>query len=345
MNILDLTLNAAIEKHLDWLRNKQAPKSSIDTKRRRLLNLARHEGLGDKPVSEITADDILSWLNGKRLTPYGRKGYVGSTRSFFDWAGHPFTGKEIPYPTVVRLPIKYLKREEIFYKVDALRVRDFKGNYLIYYRTRAVIALQFCTGLRLREIVWLKWKSINYSIHGLENIRRKGSKIQALVPWVYSDWLVPILKDYWAHCYTLFNIDESSSFALNYKGRCMGYEELERQIKSVLGVTSHVLRKSRATDNKRLGIGLEDTAVMLGDTIEVVNQCYQAVSDEDVARAVQRAMEGYGEGIILESDSIKEIRKEFMELQAGLSELQQDRESDAIKELSERLGRLADKLG
>jgi len=215
-----------IKLYSEDLRLKNYAKSSIENYCSQVaLFLADHEKVATKP-SEISERQIKEWLL-KANTINSRKHRLSAVKLFYKLTGkQPLKFKHIEYPrSEKKLPI-VLSVEEI----------QKMFNVCTNEKHRVILGLLYSCGLRVSELINLKWKDIDRSRMIINVIAGKGSKDRQIM---LAPTLIPLLEKYYREYY-------SKVYVLN------GWkDELQYTQRSVLEVVKQLASKA-GIDNKRV---------------------------------------------------------------------------------------------
>lgn len=214
-----------IKLYSEDLKLKNYAESSIENYCSQVaLFLSDHEKVATKP-SEISERQIKEWLL-KAKTINSRKHRLSAIKLFYKLTGHqPLKFKHIEYPrSDKKLPI-VLSVEEI--------QRMF--NVCTNTKHRVILALLYSCGLRVSELINLKWKHLDRSRMIINILAGKGNKDRQVM--LASD-LIPLLENYYREY-------KSVEYVLN------GQTELQYTQRSVLDVVKQLAEKA-GIDNKRV---------------------------------------------------------------------------------------------
>lgn len=160
------------------------------------LNVLRRlqNRVGDKRFAEITPDDVRDYVEvGYHGTPRAdrtRAHLLGVVWQVFDWAMDPDIDVELTANPAARLRALARKSRRAPRDVNrktwlsAERARALiattrgDGTSAIDVRDAMMIALYLYTGLRLSELIRVRWRDVDFSsgAHGVVNVVRKGGK-------------------------------------------------------------------------------------------------------------------------------------------------------------------------
>ena len=135
---------------------------------------------------EIPTTEIKEWLLTAK-TINTRKHRLCAVKSFYQLTmGMPAKIDKIPYP-------KHERKIPVVLSVSEIQ-RMF--NVCHNLKHKVIFAILYSCGLRVSELINLKWKDIDRSRMVINIIAAKGKKDrQVMLP----DDIIPLLKDYWRH--------------------------------------------------------------------------------------------------------------------------------------------------
>lgn len=160
------------------------------------LNILRRfqNRVGDKRMAEITADEVRDYVDiGYRGQPRAdrtRAHLLGVVWQVFDWAMDPEVDLDVKANPAARLRALARKTRRAPRDVNrktwlsAERARTLiattrgDGSSAIDVRDAMMIALYLYTGLRLSELIRVRWRDVDFSSgrHGVVHVVRKGGK-------------------------------------------------------------------------------------------------------------------------------------------------------------------------
>jgi len=172
----------AIGEFLQHLRLERGlSANSLQAYRRDLADFVKENP--KQTVTGVTIADVtryFTWLNGLGRKPATMARRISSLRQFFAWTCETGLRKDDPTraysaPTISRYHPDYLSPEEIERIIKAADTGAANGP-----RNRAVIEVLYGCGLRISELINLKWSDIEFEA-GFVRVTGKGNK-QRLVP-------------------------------------------------------------------------------------------------------------------------------------------------------------------
>ncbi len=219
-----MNIGKYVQMYSEDLKLKNYAKSSIENYCSQVsLFLAYFNEKVTKP-SEINESQIKEWvLLANSIN--GRKHRISAVKLFYQLTGkQPLKFKHIPYPKKdKKLPI-VLSIAEIQKMFDVCENKKHK----------AILSLLYSTGLRVSELINLKWKDIDRSRMIINVIAGKGMKDRQLP---LNQVLIDVLTDYYKEY-------KSKEYVFN------GQFDLQYSDRSVLHVVKHLAEK--AGINKRV---------------------------------------------------------------------------------------------
>uniref|UniRef100_A0A7V4N3L0 Tyrosine recombinase XerC n=1 Tax=Thermodesulfobacterium geofontis TaxID=1295609 RepID=A0A7V4N3L0_9BACT len=222
--------------------------------------------------------EYLENLKKKGYTPFSIARKISSLRSFFKFleAEKGFNISFLLFLESPKLPFrlpKVLSLEEIEKLLNSPDINNSLG-----YRDRTMLEVLYATGLRVSELVSLKFENLNLEL-GLIRVLGKGSK-ERLVP--LGDYALRFLKTYLKNVRPQLVNEKSKDFVfLNRRGAPLTRQRFWQIIKEYAKkcgledkVTPHVVRHSFATHLLQGGADLRALQMMLGHSSLSTTQIY-----------------------------------------------------------------------
>ena len=243
---------------------------------------------------EISRENIRGYiaaifLQTRNKATLTRKIYA--VKSFFSYLkrkGHleqnPFDGVSIPKADK-KIP-QILTEKEMLNFLDALPEANF-----LQLRNKAIFELLYATGLRISELVYLKFEDLNLS-EGILRVMGKGRK-ERIVP--FNDHAGRILYRYLHSCRETFkgNID---FIFVNSRGGRISERSVERILKVVFKelthsdqrVYPHLFRHSFATHLLQRGANLRVIQELLGHANLTTTEKYTTLNYADLLKVYKK---------------------------------------------------------
>lgn len=260
----------------DWMEYKKYSPESIKNYVSCLGKfLTYFEKEATKP-SEISADKIKKFLTQFKETNTHRA-YLCSIKLFYSKVGNqPDKLDRVEYPkSSKKLPI-VLSVEEI------QRMFDVCENL----KHRVILSLLYAAGLRVSELINLKWRHIDRSRMVINIVQAKGKKDRQVM---LSPDLIPLLEKYW-------NEYKPKEYVLNgqfpekelrYSERIVG--EVIKQLADKAGlcnkkVHTHLIRHCFATHLVEAGTDIKLIQRLLGHSNSKTTDIYLHISNNLISK-------------------------------------------------------------
>ncbi len=237
-----------ITKHVDQYRKdlefKNYAESSIENYVSQVTGFLYHFNGKFTDASRINETAIKEWLM-EATSINGRKHRISAVKLFYQLTiKQPLKFKHIKYPrSETKLPI-VLSVEEVQKMFDNC----------INTKHRVIMGLLYSTGMRVSELINLKWEHIDRSRMIINIIQAKGNKDRQVT---LSADLIPLLEKYW-------NEYHSKDFVLNgqvglqYTARSVG--EVIKQLAEKAGINkrvyTHLMRHNCFTHLMESGVDI-----------------------------------------------------------------------------------------
>ena len=249
----------------------------------------------DIEVKNITQEDLREFINF--VSKYGlssstRERIIASLRSFFSFMAEVYDLEKNParmlyMPKKVKKIPEYLTEEEINALMEQPDISTSKGM-----RDRAMLELDFASGLRVSELVNLKLKDLDLD----ENFVRvigKGNK-ERLVPFgsLARKYLLLYIKEGRPQ----LERRKTPFLFLNYRGTVIsrvGFYKILKEYALKAGIKKrvypHILRHSFATQMLQAGCDLRTLQILLGHSSITTTQVYTHVDIKLLKETYQKA--------------------------------------------------------
>ncbi len=193
---------------------------------------------------EIPTEEIKLWILMKE-SPNTRNHRLCAVKSFYELTvGMPRKIERIPYSKRdKKLPI-------VLSQFEVQKMFDVCGNL----KHRVILALLYSCGLRVSELINLKWNHIDRSRMIINVIAGKGKKDRQVM---LSEKIIPILEEYW-HEYKSKEYVLNGQFQLQYSARSVG--EVVKQLAEKAGINkrvyTHLMRHNAFTHMVESGVDI-----------------------------------------------------------------------------------------
>jgi len=174
--------------------------------------------------SEISEKQIKEWLLLANSIN-GRKHRISAVKLFYKFTGkQPLKFKHIEYPrSEQKLPI-VLSQDEVQKMFDVCENLKHK----------TILALLYSCGLRVTELINLRWQNIDRSRNIINVIQGKGKRDRQVM---LDPSLIPLLEKYW-NCYKTKDYILSGQFSDKYSKGSVG--QVIKQLGNKAGVKKRV---------------------------------------------------------------------------------------------------------
>lgn len=258
---------------------------------RYLLNEFELDEIGQVRAYHIK--QFLSWMDDKGRKPRYINDLLKVFKTFFNYMVKEGYMAESPAGKVKNM--KQPKTKIITFTENEIRrlLNYFSGRTFLEIRNRTMIALFFDTGMRVSEVITLKWDQVRDDyilVHG------KGAK-ERLVP--VSPYLAKALMQY-RHTREAFFVGElpESNVFVSYTGRKLTTEAITRVLKQAakavnvnphIRVSPHTCRHTFAHLQLKNGIDLYTLSRLLGHENVAITQRYlEGLRDDEMLAKAQR---------------------------------------------------------
>ena len=275
-----------VQRYLDtiWYERNLA-RNTVNAYRNDLSGFEKWLG---KSLCECSRIELLTYLAQvlvKGSATSSRARFLSSVRGFFEHAvaggliaENPATN--VDSPKLAQYLPSYLSEAE----VEALLTAPRHERSAVEYRDRAMLEVLYATGLRVSELVQLKYESINVN-QGMVRVVGKGNK-ERIVP--LGDEALSWVKRFYENARQALLSNRSSDVLFPSKrGKMMTRQTFWHAIKRYANragiereVTPHTLRHAFATHLLNHGADLRAVQMMLGHASLVTTQIYTRVANE-----------------------------------------------------------------
>jgi integrase/recombinase XerD len=283
-------LDPVVTRFLDavWMERGLSP-NTLAAYRADLVALSRWLARSSTPIRDTQRSDVLgfvAWRAEAGARPRSTARQLSSFRRFFRYMGREGLITEDPttaiaMPKIGRSLPRSLSEDEVEALLNAPAVMDPLGS-----RDRAMLELLYATGLRVSELVSLKYSQINLN-QGVIRIVGKGSR-ERLIP--LGDESIRCLKDFLTGARGEILLERTTEYLFpTRRGDRMTRQAFWHIIKryaSKSGIeqdlSPHTLRHAFATHLLNHGADLRVVQMLLGHSDLSTTQIYTHVARERV---------------------------------------------------------------
>lgn len=292
-----------------FIKNRSQANQVTKKNYRRHLEMLMDEIGETLPVTMITEDDIRDFCFKEHLANATKRSYLRHIKVFFRWLKEKdyvkndvtaniekpkkeakISDKTISESELLEVFKKY--REDIWEKKEKGQITT-KSQSRVWFRP--VVMTAFYAGLRVKEIVNLKWKNIDFKNQQLTVTGTKSGD-ERTIP--IRSKLFSILKAWHRyHGYPKKGLVFASqkAYVENIK---MSKLNISRVFKSYVKeadlkdtINFHGLRHSCGTELMRMGFDINETAKILGHKSLDVTRRYEHLTQTDLSDKMQRLEE------------------------------------------------------
>ncbi|MEL6770068.1 MAG: tyrosine-type recombinase/integrase [Bacteroidota bacterium] len=252
---------------------------------------------GNQPVSEVKRDHILGFLNSRELNETGRHAYFTRLKAFFRWCAREGYVEEVvtdrvDVPKGPQVFPHWLSRDDFARLVHTMRQASDQshGHEVIWLIPLVTVAVY--TGLRVGELVALRWRDINLETRTLLVRHRAESKTKSR-----RDRAVPLARQAME---VLASLKQEDQNALVFRGARGGSINKEYASKCFLryrrraGLPSeihfHSLRHTTASWLVQGGVSLLRVKEILGHVSIQTTMRYAHLAPSNMLEEVEQAM-------------------------------------------------------
>ena len=220
----------------------------------------------------INESDIRNFLSSF-TTPNTQRAYHSAIKKFYEIClGQKEKFKYIPYcRTDKKLPIP-LSQSEV------QRMFDVCENM----KHRVIMCLLYSCGLRVSELINLKWSHIDRSRMIINIVAGKGKKDRQVM---LSEKIIPILEDYW-HEYKSKEYVLNGQTEIQYSERSVG--EVVKQLAEKAGINkrvyTHLMRHNAFTHMVESGVDINLVQRIAGHNNVKTTMMYCHISNDLISK-------------------------------------------------------------
>lgn len=279
------------QKYLDYLQFER--KFSPNTVLSYQDNLKRFDiYLNGKNVRQVTTKDIDGYLEfNDRMAEKSRAHYLTVLKMFYQFLideelinHNPC--ENIKSPKITKKLPQYLTEEEINTLLDINLNNDFD------YRNKAMLELLYATGIRVSELINLKFNNIDLE-NNFIRIMGKGSK-ERISPFndIAKNYLILYLNE---HRNNLLKHNDSEYLFINNHGNQITRQGFFKNLKQIAqnqglkkDISPHTLRHSYATHLLAKGADLRIIQELLGHSDISTTEIYTHLLNEQIKNEYQK---------------------------------------------------------
>lgn len=267
-----MNIGKYIQMYSEDLRLKNYAQSTIDNYCSQVKCFLEHfDKVVTKP-SEINERQIKSWLlEAKEIN--SRKHRISAVKLFYSLTGkQPLKFKSIEYPRAdKKLPV-VLSEDEV------QRMFDVCQNV----KHKTIMALLYSTGMRVGELINLRWCHIDRARKVINIIRGKGQKDRQVM---LTDGLIVLLEKYYK-MYKTKDYIFGGQFGEQYSDRSVNQflKEYARQAGIKKRVYAHLMRHNSFTHMVEAGTDINLIQKLAGHANVKTTLIYTHISDQTISK-------------------------------------------------------------
>lgn len=279
----DKTFEDAFNQYLSWAKYNLST-SSIRNIKISSKHFLRYRGnITLSEVDTFLIDNFLVELSKK--APKGYRVYYRTLKAMFQkFVQWDFISKN-PFRNI-KLPKRQINEKKFFDYDEFISLISKEKNK----KLRLLFLFDFFTGLRLSEIVNLKWDDINFSRNyitvGNETFQTKSRRIRKVPLNSIAIQILEELKIYKGISKYVFSKSNSFPFSSDYISK--RFKKLLRTNGFDEHYSFHSIRHSTASNLARLGISLPIIQQILGHSDIKTTMIYTHTNFNDTLTAVQK---------------------------------------------------------
>lgn len=230
----------------------------------------------NKNPYHITTKEIEDYLLNKEYSSISKQNQIiGSIKLF---AEHILGKKEIHLSK-----IKRPKKDKKLPKVIDAEILAEKINSISNLKHRSILALGLSCGLRISEVINLKWEHLDRSRNILNIVNGKGRKDRCTI---LNDNIIELLEQYWKKY-------KSKVYVFNGQDGVPQYSQssIQRLVKKHIhrNASFHLLRHSYATYALDNGTEIKPLSVSMGHNSTKTTEIYHHTSNKSL-KTIRQAM-------------------------------------------------------
>jgi len=266
---------AFLERYIDHLLARNKSEKTIKTFKSIIMKFLRY--VGDRSVLDLTVWDIDGFLAYLRKNGYSEKSlYTAAVaiKRFLEYIGVEKALKGFEYPRRPKELPKYLTREEV---EQLLLAADTEKDSRIAKRNKLVVLLLYTTGMRVGELVKIKFEDIDFDRMSIRIFGKGGKEREVFFNRRTKNLLLEYCKE--------LDLKPGDYLFPGNESPHIHYVTVERIVKKLAKkaglnkkVTPHILRHSFATYALSRGMDVREIQELLGHASLKTTQVYTHVS-------------------------------------------------------------------
>ncbi len=269
-----MNIGLATERYVLWMRTKGLSESTVSNYSSQVKVFLKHFSHVEKSRL-ITSEQIMDYLLTKITTNSQRHAHSAIKLFYTNIVKQPLKFKHIPYAKKEKKLPRPLESNEILGMLNVCR--NTKHKVILY--------LLYGCGLRIQELIDLKWSHIDRESGVIYVIQGKGKKDRKVQ--LYPD-LIQLLENY----YREFRVEcKGNPYVLKGQVKQQYTQSSINQVLKQLAkksgirrnVHAHLLRHSYASHMLESGIDLRTIQELLGHSDVRTTQCYTHISAKRIA--------------------------------------------------------------
>ena len=255
--------------------------------------------LNIEDLSKVDKDTIINYISSLRSgelnnnyiisdKTYARN--ISAIKSFYKYLNANCNINNNPIASI-KVKIKDYKLPEFLTFDQVTNLLDsFNLDNQIDIRNKLIIELIYATGIRISELLNIKYKDIDYNNNEIK-VLGKGHKYRIVF---FYDRLIDLFNLYTSKYYNQYSIDNEYLF-INKKGKVLSARYIQKMLKNqaiianiTINIYPHMLRHSFATHLLDNGLDIRSVQELLGHKNLSTTQVYTHVTIERLKEAINK---------------------------------------------------------
>ena len=241
----------------------------------------------NKDIKDIDNSNLKDYIKSLDLNEKSISRTISCLKSFYKFLIIEKVIKDNPTDGLYMPKVKK-SLPNIMSVEDVTKLLDIKLDDHFSYRNKAMLELMYATGLRVSELVELKFNDIDFS-DDIVRIMGKGSK-ERIIPM--GDFAKTYLEEYiYNHRNLMLKGNNCEYIFLNNHGKKMtrqGFFKIIKKLANNIGISTeispHTLRHSFASHLLKYGADLRTIQELLGHSDISTTQIYTHVANEELRK-------------------------------------------------------------